>query len=170
MTAIVYHNGQLIADRRNIYTGTPMCPVDAGKIFVSQDGQFAYGIAGKGVSPTQRDKAEHALRHVISTMMVSGADAQHLAEITDYPLEQGIVVTKTMAFSLIEFMEMQVRVNPGITVGCGSGGMIVALMLRMGKTIKEAESAIRRHDPMTGDQFDVIKVKSLKPFVIAKSK
>ena len=170
MTAIVYHSGQLIADRRNILLGLPMYPVDEEKIFVSQDRQFAYGIAGKGVSPTQRAKVEEVLRHVISTMMVSGADHKALKEITDYPLDQGFVVTKNLVLSILDLHEMEVRVNPGITMGCGSGGLAASILFRMGKSIKEVESMLRRHDPLSGDKFDVIKVKSLKPFVIAKSK
>lgn len=173
MTSIVYHNGKLYGDRRHVVASFPVSFIDGPKIFKSKDGQFAYGISGRSVIENNRDRLEGILRKLIEHFVVTGRDRLSPMEVLDESerddlnLSQMIMATSDIQVYSFENVETILRVNCGeATQAVGSGGVYVNTMLRSGLTIKEVSKRIRRLDHFTGDKFDCIDTKKLKPFVV----
>lgn len=175
MTAIVYHQGKLMGDRKNALFTNPVTFIDAPKVFISEDKMFAFGISGKTVSVENKPRYEEIIRKIIETMTLSGTDRKALdqiVEIDDVQIDftHGIICTKTQQFLIQDIGKVYVRRFDGGTHGCGTGGAIAAAMLRCGVTPTETYRRLPKIDHMSGVKFDSIDTSKLKAFVIKGDK
>lgn len=169
MTAIVFHDGKLIGDRKQVALTNPIAFHDGPKVFISKDKQFAYGCAGDAISESVRDALELKLRVLLERVTVepeavmSVEDA--LGEHSLGNFVHGTLVTRDLQIGLFAGGN-RVRRLEGHTHGIGTGGTLLASMLVCGMELKEAAIATNRLDHLTGSKVDVIDTSKLKPFVI----
>lgn len=172
MTAIVYHDGQLIGDRKQVALVIPTAFEDGPKVFISKDRQFAYGGAGNAISESVRTELELKLRVLLERLVI---DQRDTCEVTDFLPEtignftQGTIMTRELQWGIFS-MGLRVRRLDGHTHGLGTGGTLLASMLICGMTIKDAMPVVNRIDHLTGTKVDVIRADKLKPFIITGAK
>ena len=171
MTAIVFHQGNLLGDRKHVQITTPVTFCDGPKVFTSKDKTFAYGISGKTITEGQRDKYEKAIRNLIEKMIMSGLDRANLGNLekkldSNMDLTSGIFATRDNQYYIHDIGVVYIMRLDGSTHSCGTGGRYIASMLRSGLSIKDSYAKVGYLDNLTGDVCDVIDTKRLKPFVI----
>lgn len=169
MTAIVYHDGKLIGDRKNVVLTLPTAFVDAPKVFVSKDKQFAYGVAGSTINESIRDKLEQQLRVLLEYAVVAKEDVIDVSKLFEDTyidgFSSGTVMTREVQFGIFGAGGKARRLD-GHTHGIGTGGNLLASCLICGLDLKKAMVVVNRVDMLTGTQVDVIQASKLKPFII----
>lgn len=168
MTAIVYHDGKLIGDRKQVALVIPTAFEDGPKVFISRDKQFAYGATGSAIDDSIRDELEHKLRVVLERLVIDKRDVVPLEDILEDKIDcftHGTLMTRDQQFGIMSYGS-RFRRLAGHTHGCGTGGNLLAAMLKCGMTIKAAMPVVERLDLLTGSKVDVIYASRLKPFVI----
>lgn len=175
MTAIVYHQGKLMGDRKNVLFTSPVTFIDAPKVFISEDKMFAFGISGKTISAENKPRYEEIIRKIIEVMTLSGTDRKALDQIVEIEsgsidFTHGIICTKSQQFLIQDIGKVYIRRFDGGTHGCGTGGSIMAAMLRCGLTPTEAYRRLPKVDHLSGAKFDSIDTSRLRAFVIKGDK
>ncbi|MNW89889.1 hypothetical protein D3C86_191880 [compost metagenome] len=168
MTAIVYHDGQLIGDRKQVALVIPTAFEDGPKVFISRDKQFAYGATGSAIDESIRDELELKLRVVLERLVIDKRDVVPLEDILEDKIEcflHGTLMTRDQQFGIMQYGS-RFRRLAGHTHGTGTGGTLLASMLKCGMSIKAAMPVVERLDLLTGSKVDVIYASRLKPFVI----
>jgi hypothetical protein len=169
MTAIVYHDGKLIGDRKQVALTIPTAFEDGPKVFISRDKQFAYGATGSAIHDSIRDELEAQLRMVLERLVLDKRDVVPLADIMgDDKIEcftHGTVMTRDHQWGIMSYGSRFRRLE-GHTHGVGTGGTLLASMLVCGMSLKDAMPVVERLDHLTGTKVDVIYASRLKPFVI----
>ncbi|MNB58519.1 hypothetical protein D3C87_332730 [compost metagenome] len=168
MTAIVYHDGKLIGDRKQVALVIPTAFEDGPKVFISRDKQFAYGATGSAIDESIRDELELKLRVVLERLVIDKRDVVPLEDILEDKIEcflHGTLMTRDQQFGIMQYGS-RFRRLAGHTHGTGTGGTLLASMLKCGMSIKAAMPVVERLDLLTGSKVDVIYASRLKPFVI----
>lgn len=169
MTAIVFHDGKLIADRKQVTLVSPVQFTDGPKIFVSKDKQFAYGVSGHTLNEGTCLRLEKSLRTLIEFLIVTDKDVFKVSDALDVPKIEGATsttfMTRDFQYGFIE-MGSKVRRLDGRSHSIGTGGTLLVGMLRCGMSLKEAIKMTASLDPLTGVDLDIIHANKLKPFVI----
>ncbi|MNH59230.1 hypothetical protein D3C73_110580 [compost metagenome] len=168
MTAIVYHDGKLIGDRKQVALVIPTAFEDGPKVFISRDKQFAYGATGSAIDESIRDELELKLRVVLERLVIDKRDVVPLEDILEDKIEcflHGTLMTRDQQFGIMQYGS-RFRRLAGHTHGTGTGGTLLASMLKCGMSIKAAMPVVERLDLLTGSKADVIYASRLKPFVI----
>lgn len=168
MTAIVYHDGKLIGDRKQVALVIPTAFEDGPKVFTSRDKQFAYGATGSAIDESIRDELELKLRVVLERLVIDKRDVVPLEDILEDKIEcflHGTLMTRDQQFGIMQYGS-RFRRLAGHTHGTGTGGTLLASMLKCGMTLKAAMPIVERLDMLTGSKVDVIYASRLKPFVI----
>ncbi|MNP89167.1 hypothetical protein D3C85_15700 [compost metagenome] len=171
MTAIVFHQGKLMGDRKHTILTNPTTFVDGSKIFISDDKSFAYGVAGRSITPEQQVQYENIIRTLLEYMIVHGDDRKNIKEIVpkmdeNIDFTTGILVTRCRQYIIQDIGKGIIRRLDGASHGTGTGGNIVVSMLRCGMLPHAAFDRIGKLDHLTGSVFDTIEAKRLRPFVI----
>lgn len=170
MTAIVFHEGKLIADRQCVNATSPISFTDGGKIFKSEDGQFAYGSSGVTLSTSFRKELEPQIRKIIEHMLASGSSAEFIENILgiksiDDNFSNAIIVTKDTQFTITPPTDLVHRLDNS-PHSLGTGGVFLVSLLRCGMKLKEASKLTSEIDYLTGEDMEVIVASKLKPFII----
>lgn len=165
MTTIVYHDGQLIGDRKQVALTNPTSFRDGPKVFVSKDGQFAYGFSGDAISESSRDDIEATVRSIIQKAIISSSARVDLLHIDLPGLSTGIIATKHSAW-MFALGKSEVTVLDGHTHGAGTGGSFMGALLMCGMSLEDAKVACAQFDPLSGSEMDVIDTRNLEDFVI----
>jgi hypothetical protein len=171
MTAIIFHQGKLYGDRKQVTFTNPITYIDGEKIIVSKDKSFAYGVSGKAITAVQRDKYEVLIRKVLETMIIHGGDRTKLSQIvgqvdSDIDFTNGIICTKDVQYAIKDAAHVFAVRLDGRTHACGTGGSMLASLMRCGLTPTEAYKRLPQLDYLSGSVFDVIDTARLKQFVI----
>ena len=172
MTAIVLYKGALYADRQRMATGVNSTTVssEGPKIFISDDGQFAWGRSGDLIPPHRKEEVEASLRILITKYKLGTCNID-FKDVPSKLLQEGgtplFVLTRTdgLVFNPLEIMKDFL----GYDTACdatGTGGKLVLSGLLLNKTPKTAFVLANRFDAHTGRTFDVIKQRQLKEFII----
>ncbi|MNZ37474.1 hypothetical protein D3C78_549210 [compost metagenome] len=169
MTAIVYHQNQLIADRSHVNFTLPISMHEGPKIFISADKQFAYGATGDSILEENREKLEHQMRVVLEHAIGKGIDMIDLDKLCGINeiiyFGTGIFITRDHQFTIKNNARRLKRLD-GATHGVGTGGTLLGSMLKCGMKLQDAMIKTNQVDHLTGKTADVIKASKLKPFII----
>lgn len=169
MTAIVYHDGKLIGDRKNVALTLPTAFVDAPKVFISKDRQFAYGVAGTTINDSIRPEMEQQLRVLLEHAVLAKEDVIEVSKLFKETyidgFSHGTIMTRELQFGIFGLGGRARRLD-GHTHGIGTGGNLLAACLICGVDLKQAMVVVNRIDMLTGTKIDVIHANKLKPFVI----
>ncbi|MNN16699.1 hypothetical protein D3C81_1298480 [compost metagenome] len=141
---------------------------DGPKVFISRDKQFAYGATGSAIDESIRDELELKLRVVLERLVIDKRDVVPLEDILEDKIEcflHGTLMTRDQQFGIMQYGS-RFRRLAGHTHGTGTGGTLLASMLKCGMSIKAAMPVVERLDLLTGSKVDVIYASRLKPFVI----
>jgi hypothetical protein len=171
MTAIVFHQGKIYGDRKQVSFTTPVTFIDGEKVLISKDKSFAYAVSGKSVTELNRDKYESLFRALITAMYLNGRDCIKLTDLNlshgnDIDFTNAIICTKNVQYALKDTGIVFVVRLDGKTHACGTGGPMLASLLRCGLTPNEAFKRLPTLDYLSGSTFDTIDTTRLKQFVI----
>lgn len=169
MTAVVYHDGKLIGDRKNVVLTLPTTFVDAPKVFISKDKQFAYGVAGSTINESIRERLEQQLRVLLEYAVLAKEDVIEVCKLFEDTyidgFAHGTIMTRELQWGIFGSGGKARRLD-GHTHGIGTGGNLLASMLICGMDLKKAMPVVNHMDMLTGTKVDVIHANKLKPFII----
>lgn len=171
MTTIIHHNGSLYADRYHVRAGTPVHTFHAPKIFLSEDGQFAYGVSGRSIQASEHATVQKYLRKALEFLLTRfpedaiGTSKVFGPEAFDYMGGFGgwIYMTKDHCFLS---HDTNTRDASGTTMGVGTGVWLAAGMIAAGMEPEIALASIGDLDVYTAGVIDSILNESIKPFII----
>lgn len=169
MTAIVFHDGRLIGDRKQVTLVSPVFFTDGPKVFISKDKQFAYGVSGHTLNEGTAARLEKDLRTLLEFLVVVDQSVFKVEEALGIKRIEGVhsatFMTRDFQYGLIEG-GAKVRRLDNRPHAIGTGGTLLVGMLRCGMTLKESIKMTASLDHLTGTELDVIKASKLKPFII----